>query len=159
MAEHFAQVPGYAVRPETYGPGVFQNVNGVPWTDQQGLSRAWGTTFRGKKDFRIWFHFPITTPTILAGVRQKCNLAAVTLNLAPADAFLQSFHLYDRLNRFFFRDNLNETGDLDDTVVMNRNMFTFPDHEVNGWVGISVMIFFDADADVTFTGAGVRFHD
>jgi hypothetical protein len=159
MAEYYQLVPGYVVRPERYGPDVFQNVGGLGWTDQQGLSRGWGTTFRGKAGISNWFHFPITNPTILAGTRLFCNLAAVTANLQATDAFLQAFHLWDRVTRFAAFDNLNVTGDFGNIWSAGQTVFTFPDHQVDGAVGISVLVFFDSDSEVTFTGAGLRFHN
>jgi hypothetical protein len=159
MADYYNLVSGYVVRPERYGPGIHENVNAIDWTDQQGLSQGWGTTFRGKANVSNWYHFPITNPTILAGTRLSCNLAAVTLSLQPTDAFLKAFHVWDRTNPFFANNNLNVSEDLSNTWAAGKNVFTFPDHVVDGAVGISVLIFFDAPANVTFTGAGLRFYN
>ena len=63
--------------------------------DQQGLSRGWGTPFRGK-----------------AGVK------------------------------FTVFDNLNVTGDFSNNWSAGQAMFTFPDHSVDGAVGISILVFF-----------------
>ena len=158
MAEYSQLVPGYVVRAQWPGPDYFLNVSGLSWTDQQGLAQGGGTTYSGRGGTSNWFHFPITNPTIFNGVRLKCNLAAVTLNLRPA-ATLIRFHLWDRVNRFFTRDGLSVGGDLSNTWNPGQNMFTFADHSVDGAVGISVAISFTADSDVTFTGAGLRFHD
>jgi len=159
MADNYLFVPGYAVRPEHYGPDVFEQVSGIPWTDIQGLSRGWGTSFRGKQNVQTWFHFPITYPQMLNGKRMWCNLAGVTLSLEPANAFFQSMHLWDRRNRFFWIDNLNLTGNYGSTWTENINWFRFPDYQVNGAVGISVLVYFDDAGTVTFTGAGLRLHD
>ena len=159
MAESFRLVPGYVVRPERYGPDVFENVSGLSWTDQQGLTQGWGTTFRGRRGVQNWFHFPITNPTIERDVRLQCNLAAVTLNLEPRRTFLRSMHLWDRTNRFFISPDLNVTDDLSATWATGRNVFEFPDHVVDGAIGISVLIEFSETSEVTFTGAGLRFHD
>jgi len=158
MAEYFELVPGYVVRAERPGPDFFQNVAGLAWTDQQGLSQGWGTTYRGRGGTSNWFHLPITNPTIFNGVRLRCNLAAVTLNLRPG-ATLTNFHLWDRVSRFFTRDGLSVGGDLSNTWNSNLNVFSFADHSVDGAVGISVAISFTNDSEVTFTGAGLRFHD
>jgi hypothetical protein len=159
MADYYNLVPGYVVRPERYGPDVFLNVGGLSWTDQQGLSRGWGTTFLSKAGISNWFPFPKTNPTILAGVLLRCNLAAVTLNLQVTDAFLRAVHVWDRVNRFAEFNGLNVTGDFSNTWIPGQNVFTFPDHLVDGAVGISVLVFFDSNAEVTFTGAGLKFHD
>jgi hypothetical protein len=106
-----------------------------------------------------WFHFPITNPTILAGTHLRCNFAAGTLNLQDTDAFLRAIHVWTRTNRFFTRDNLSVTGDFSNNWSPDQTVFAFPDHVVDGAVGISVLVFFDSLANVTFTGAGLRFHD
>jgi hypothetical protein len=157
MTEHFALVPGYVVRAEKPGPDHFQNVKGLGWTDQQGFTQGGGTTYRGRGGTLNWFHFPITNPTVLNGVRLSCNLAAVTLNLRSG-AILTRFHLWDRVNRFFTKDGLSVGGDLSDIWSQGQNQFEF-DHVVDGAIGISIAITFSSDTDVTFTGAGLRFHD
>ena len=159
MANHYLLVPGYVVRAEKAGPGVFENVGGADWTDVLGFPQGWGTTFRGKAGVSNWFHFPITNTTILNDVRLRCNLAAVTLNLQSTDAFLQAMHVWDRTHRFFARDDLNVTGDFSNDWTLGQNLFTFPDQVVDGAIGISVLIFFDSPANVTFTGAGIRLHN
>ncbi len=159
MANHYLLVPGYVVRAEAAGPGVFENVGGVGWTDVLGFPQGWGTTFRGKANVRSWFHFPITNTTILNDVRLKCNLAAVTMNLQSTDAFLQAIHVWDRTNRFFVREGLSVTGDFSNNWSPDQTVFTFPDRVVDGAIGISVLIFFDSPANVVFTGAGIRLHD
>jgi len=95
MTYYYNLIPGYVVRPERYGLDVFLNVGGSGWTDQQGLSRGWGTPFRGK-----------------AGVK------------------------------FTVFDNLNVTGDFSNNWSAGQAMFTFPDHSVDGAVGISILVFF-----------------
>jgi hypothetical protein len=156
--EYFNLVPGYVVRPERYGPEVFENVNGIGWSDQQGLSQGWGTTFRGKAGVENWFHFPITNPTIFNGQRLKCNQAAVTLELPSGQAYLKAFHLWDRVTKFFARDNLSVTGNYGNTWIQNRNAYSFPDHVVDGAIGISVLVRFSVLCNVKFTGAGLVFH-
>jgi hypothetical protein len=116
-------------------------------------------TFRGVGGTDNWFHFPITNPTILNGQRLKCNLVAVTLDLEATNAFLKSVWVFDRLNTFFQSPGLTVSENLSDTWVTGKNVFVFPDREVQGAIGISVNVFFDQDANVKFTGAGARFHD
>lgn len=155
MAEFLALVPGYVVRAQQPGPSRFLNVDGRDWTDQQGFAEGGGTTYRGKGHQANWFHFPITNPTIFEGARLTCTSAAVTLNLR-AGALLTNFYLWDRTNNFFARDGLSVGGDLSNSWTLNQNLFTF-NHVVDGAVGISVAVTFSSDANVTFTGAGLRF--
>jgi hypothetical protein len=115
--------------------------------------------FRGVGGTDNWFHFPIPHPTILNGQRLKCDLVAVTLDLEPTNAFLKSVWVFDRLDLVFQSPDLTVSENLGDTWIPDKNRFTFADREVQGAIGISVNIFFDQDADVTFTGAAARFHD
>ena len=152
---HIFLVPGYAVRAEVFFPDALGNIP----LQHKGPSGS-GETFRGKGGTDHWFHFPITTPTILNDVRLKCNLVAVTFNPDTTNAFLRRVRVFDRLNMFFESNLLAETGtDLSNSWVFGRNLFDFPDHVVDGSIGISVNFSFDQDANVTFTGAGARFHD
>jgi hypothetical protein len=159
MANHVFMVPGYAVRVGAAGPDFLRNVDGRAWTDQQGAPSGSGITFRGVGGTDNWFHFPITNPTILNDKRLKCNLVAVTLALEPSNAFLRIVMVFDRTNNFFSQAAMNVNEDLSNQWVEGKNQFTFPDKEVQGAIGISVNIFFDQDANVTFTGAAARFHD
>lgn len=151
---HIYMVPGYAVRATLYTPDAFGN---IPL--RHGALSGSGETFRGKGGTDHWFHFPITNPTILNDVRLKCDLVAVTLHLEATNAFLRNIWVFDRTDNFFQSPGMNVTGDRSNTWVMGENAISFPDREVNGAIGISVNIFFDQDSDVTFTGAGARFHD
>jgi len=103
MTSYYMGAPGYVVRPERYGPEVFENIGALRWTDQQGLSRGWGTTFRGRANAENWFHFPITTPTGWSATarRVQCNSVAVTLDLQPNDAFLRAINVWDGPDLFF----------------------------------------------------------
>jgi hypothetical protein len=155
MAEFFALAPGHIVRAQWPGPTRFQNLPNAPWTDQQGFAEGWGTTYRGIGGTANWFHFGITNPTIVEGVRLTCNLAAVTLNLRSG-ALLSNFYLWDRTDNFFARDGLSVGGDLSNSWVSNQNAFAV-NKQVQGAIGISVRVTFSSDANVTFTGAGLRF--
>ena len=165
---HYLLVPGYVVRAEVAGPSVFETIGGRPGTDLLGLPQGWGTTFRGKAGVRNWFHFPITNTTVVDDERLACDIAAVTLNLQATDAFLEAVHLWDRTERFFRREGLSVTGDFSNDWSPDQTSFGavvgegpgyFLPHIVQGAVGISVLIFFDSPANVTFTGAGIRLRD
>lgn len=169
MTEQFVLVPGYVARVQKYGPEWLRIVGGQSWSDQQGVPDSTGITFRcrggaGASDeerknlYSNWFHFPIPTPTIVDGVRLKCNLVAVTFYAEEANAFVDEIIVSDRGNELFHRDHLNVTGNHSGDWTEGKTMFTFEDKVVNGSIGISVRVYFDQDANIWFTGAGARFH-
>jgi hypothetical protein len=158
--DHILLTPGYTARAARCGGYWLRNLIGPnDGTDLLGEPDGTGVTFRGVGGTDNWFNFPITSLTIFNGVRLTCNLVAVTLDLEATNAFLRSVWVFDRLNNFFQSPPLNVTGDFSNTWSFGQNMFGFPDHLVDGAIGISVNVFFDQDANVKFTGAGARFHD
>jgi hypothetical protein len=151
--------PGYVVRPEIYGPDAFENFPGRAWTDQRGLTRGWGTTFRGRANTGNWFHSPIAVPLGWgdADLPERCNEVIVYLDL-PAHTSMQAIHVWSRVPLFFRRDGLNVTGNYTNRVVLNENQFQFPKRQATA-IGISVFVRFNAVADVTFSGVEVAFED
>jgi hypothetical protein len=107
----------------------------------------------------VEFFAPITNPVIFNDVRLRANFAVVTLRLADQDAFLVRFTVFDRITQFFQRGGLNVTGDFRNTWNEGSNGFTLPDAEVDGHLVIGLTIRTDAECEVQFTGAGIRFHD
>ena len=150
---------GSVVRPEVYGPDAFENFPGRSWTDQRGLTRGWGTTFRGRANTGNWFHSPIS---VVKGwgegdAPERCNEVIVYLDL-PANTIMQAIHVWSRRSLIFRRDGLNVTGDYTTRVVTNENQFQFAPQSASP-ISISVFVRFNAAADVTFTGVEAAFVD
>jgi hypothetical protein len=159
MANYIQTVSGHAVVPGWPGPDNFLNVGGRGWTDQQGFGIRTGKRFRIKANKTVEFFAPITNPVVFNDVRLRANFAAVTLSLQPQDAFLIGFSVMDRLAVYFEQSGLNVTGDFSNVWNTGSNAFNLPDTPVDGHLVIVATIRTDADADVTFTGAGITFHN
>jgi hypothetical protein len=159
MGNYVQTISGHAVVPAIPGPYNFANVGNIPWTDQQGYGILEGRRFRIKANIFTSFFAPITNPVIFNDVRLSANFAVVTLSLQAQDAFLTDFRVIDRVTPFFERRGLNVTGDFRNVWSAGSNAFDMPDRPVDGHLVIQVTIRTDADADVIFTGAGIRFHD
>ena len=158
MANYIQTVSGHAVIPAQAGPDNFANVRGFPWTDQQGLAVNEGKTFRMWADRTVRFYLPITNPVIFRDTRLSANLAAITLRLQDQDAFLTEFAVFDRLTQVFRRSGLNVTGNHSNTWGVD-NTFALPDRRVDGHLVMIATIHTDAEAEITFTGGGIQFHD
>jgi hypothetical protein len=162
MARHIYTVPGYAVRPTLYGPSYFERYENIDSTDILGYSTATGTTFRCKATGLLnGFHFPITNPTMLADKRLICNFAAVTMYLGENKAFLNAIEVVDRVHTVLAKDlrSARITGDYRDEWTLGENAFSFPNHSVDGAMGVTVYVDFEQTSNVIFTGAGLIFHD
>lgn len=59
--DYRVNVHGTAFFPEYSGPGALRNVSDVHWSDQQGLRRGSGVTFRGEAGRDNYFHVSIPT--------------------------------------------------------------------------------------------------
>jgi hypothetical protein len=98
---------GTATWAETPGPGVFDNHDGIAWSDVMGLRRGWGTTYRGKAGQASWFHTPVTTVERLAqDYTPVLTEFSVKFELWGT-ARLQSVHLWNGEIRIRNFDNLN----------------------------------------------------
>jgi hypothetical protein len=159
MGNYVQTISGHAFVPSIPGPNNFANVGDIDWTHQQGYGVLQGRRFRIVPNVMASFFAPITNPVIFNDIRLSANFAAVTLSLQPQDAFLNEFRVIDRLTTVFERTGLNVTGDFSNVWVTGSNAFDLPDRPVDGHLVIQVTIKTDAFADVTFTGAGIRFHD
>jgi len=149
----------HAIIPAHGGPDNFANVDGLAWTDQQGLGELDGKRFRIRGGKSIDFYVPITNPAIFGGVRLKADYAAVTFSLPPT-ALLIAFQVIDRTTPVFSRDGLAVTGNFRRVWVENSNAFILSENmEVQGALAIKVTILSGAETDITFTGAGIRFHN
>lgn len=151
-------VSGYAVVPAWGGPDNFVNVAGRGWTDQQGLCQDDGRRFRLRTGRLIPFYVPITNPVIFDGIRLQANHAAITFELG-APAILTSFQVWDRTTNIFTSPPLAINGNFRRQWIPGQNAFDLPfDMPVQGSLAIKVSILAIAEAEVIFTGAGIRFH-
>jgi hypothetical protein len=62
-------VPSAAVRSQHTGGTVFDLVDDHPGSEFAGFYRGFTTSFKLRAGKDSWFHFPITTPSMIAGVR------------------------------------------------------------------------------------------
>ena len=60
-------IPSAAVRSQHIGDTVFDVVDDHPGSDFAGFYRGFTTSFKLRAGKDSWFHFPITTPSIIAG--------------------------------------------------------------------------------------------
>jgi hypothetical protein len=129
-------------------PGDLETVNGIGWTDLVGLRQGWGTTFRGKAGKTIWFHIPFPTPTIVNNVQSMLSRLDVLFDI-NGQATVESVHLWGSVsNRWFARDNLG--------LHTNARFDFSPPGALNGAIGISVGVRFQAAANITFRGAMIQ---
>lgn len=60
-------VPSAAVRGQHWGTGIFDVVDDHPASELTGFYRGFTTSFKLRAGKDSWFHFPITTPSMIAG--------------------------------------------------------------------------------------------
>jgi hypothetical protein len=60
-------IPSAAVRSQHIGDTVFDVVDDHPGSDFAGFYRGFTTSFKLRAGRDSWFHFPITTPSMIAG--------------------------------------------------------------------------------------------
>jgi hypothetical protein len=158
MAAFVQTVSGHAVLPAWGGPANFLNVDGLAWTDQQGLCQNDGKRFRLRGGRSVDFYVPVTNPLIVNDAQMRADFAAVTLEL-PATAPLISFQVWDRTTIVFSSPPLFVTGSFRRLWVENSNAFRLADAFVVGNLSIKLTVLALGDSDVLFTGAGIRFHN
>jgi hypothetical protein len=160
VSEFLVTTSGHSVVPGLYGPENLLNIGGLSWTDQQGVADTAGKRFRIRQGKTITFRVPVPNLVMLNAVRLKCNMMAVTLILQDQDAFLRGVSLWDRYSLVVDFSGFSLTGSQYGTSwVLGENAFMFTDYEVQGSLSIAVRVSTDADAEVSFSGAGLRFHN
>jgi len=60
--------PSAAVRSQHTGDTIFDRVDDQPGSELAGFYRGFTTSFKVRAGKDSWFHFPITTPSMIAGV-------------------------------------------------------------------------------------------
>jgi hypothetical protein len=168
MPLHASWIHGNAFAPQEPGggniasPGPLLQVDGVPWSDVCGLRQGWGVTFRGKGGEQVWFHASVPTP-VIEGSRVRLDKVFVLYRIEEW-AQIEEVTVWDgRTNAIPFRD-LNWTGthderlDADNTLDLNGAAPTDGPPILWG-VGVSVLVNFGRDANITFAAAGGDFYN
>lgn len=142
--------------PETPGPGPNLRVDNIGWTDALGYHRGWGVTWRGPAGGSNIFHAVIPTPAMIVPNQARLDKIFVLFNIRGR-AEISHVHVWDGprfLQEFTnFARSGNHSGAID-----NENLFDLPlNPTIQFGVGVSVIVHFGSDADITFTGAGADF--
>ena len=136
--------------PEWPGPGRFENLNNIPWTDVLGYRRGWGVRYRGKASSDNWFHCPI--PTLELYQHASGRLGEIQVEFETfGTAIVDRVHVWSGGNRIFVKDGLTLTG---------KQSFADPllDLQLNGGINVCVhVIFGSATSEILFTRAYARF--
>ena len=83
MALYASWSPGIAFMPAEFPADTVQ-VNNVAGSQIVGLRQSGGATFQGIVGSSNWFHVPIATPVIVAGVRLSSFEFSSCFNLASS---------------------------------------------------------------------------
>jgi len=165
MALQAMWVHGTAFSPAEAPANGLVNVNNVGWTDVVGMRQGWGTTFQGRAGHSNIFHVAIPSPVITNGVRAKLSKVFVmfkcgedpygagpsaAVNLLKVDVWdgpkmIHTFGEYLLAGEHRYKLDTNNTF-----------KFTQP-LEVFFGLGLSVLIKFNKDGQVTFASAGADF--
>ena len=136
--------------PEKPGPGRFENIDGIHWTDVVGYRRGWGVRYRGKASSDNWFHCAI--PTLELHQHSSGRLGEIQVEFETSGtAMVDRVHVWSGGNRIFVRDGLALTG---------KQSFGDPllDLPLNGGINVCVhVIFGSATSEILFTRAYARF--
>jgi hypothetical protein len=168
MALHASWSPGIAFMPAEF-PSDMAQVNGIGWSDIVGLRQSGGATFQGKVGTSNWFHVPIATPVIVAGVRAKLVRVFVMFQsgIQPepggigaafrAGCNVTDVHVWDGPNRIHMFGPFNLFGEhrfkLSPSNVHNLPVPT----DIFWGVELAVRVSFSQNFSVTFASAGADF--
>lgn len=159
--DYRVNVHGTAFFPEYSGPGALRNVSDIHWSDQQGLRRGSGVTFRGEAGRDNYFHVsiptmadvPLANPFLPGepgslGNRWKSVTAFFSVS-GPVDIF--HVGLFDGPTRFF-HSTLRPRLDL-----RPGRAFTIPEasrRPITQGAGLSIGVSFgSSDSTITFHAA------
>lgn len=158
-------VHGTSFFPEYSGPGALRNVDDIHWSDQQGLRRGSGVTFRGEPNRDNYFHtsfptiwgLPLHNPFLPAEPaslgRRWINVRLFFRVSGPADIF--HLGLFDGETRFWEstlrpRLSIRSGGTVDIPRASRRT--------ISAGAGLSVGVAFGAtDSTITFLAAEAGF--
>jgi len=168
MAEHLLMVHGNAFVPQQmgddpqlpiFGPlrqlsdvleapeGRSENV--ITFSEVIGLHSGWGVTFRGKRDWRNWFHVPLPSIQTIYNTPATLDEVGVLLSVTES-AVLEDIHVWSgslQLEKF---EHLALTGNFLRRLTQPRSLI--------GGVGLSVHVAFGAsDSSVTFNSASAKY--
>lgn len=164
-------VHGNIVRVGDVVAGSLLQVNNVGYSDIVGLSKGWGTIFRGRDASSIWFNIPIPTPVILPkpnesdrGIRLSLSKVFVFYGIGRGANILQ-VQLWDGTNGPL-RINPPFPANPSDTLlaalirgeVRNLNAWDInPRRAMQFGLGVSVQVNFIEETEITFGPAGADF--
>jgi uncharacterized protein DUF6623 len=156
MTTHRTFVHGNSFAPpERPGPGPNLPVFGIGWTDALGLHRGWGVTWRAAWVTNI-FHVAIPVPSMIVGSQARLDKVFVLFNI-QGWAEITHVHVWDGPRFLQEFTNFSRSGD-HSGAIDNENTFDLPSNPaIQFGVGLSVIVRFNSDANITFTGAGADF--
>ena len=143
---------------ERSGPGVFDNVGGIPYTDVTGLRRGWGTTYTGKAGQAVYFHNPVTA---LESIESEDSTPLLTRLGARFElmgtARVTSVQVWNGENQIKTYDGLNIGPSPSAPIIFERQFapgLGLPRRGIDVVVGVS---FGTSSSDVTFFGAWAHY--
>ena len=115
---------------------------------------GWGTTIK-QNNSSNWFHFNISTPVLLDGVRSPLKKIFVFFNASPSTKITQ-IDVWDGARLIKTIDNLSITGD-HSKAIDEHNSWIIDQEIIYYGLGLSVHVTFGNDGEITFTSAGTDF--
>jgi hypothetical protein len=134
------------------------------WTDQFGLRKGNGATFRGRSGQSNWFHFSIPTPVIFNDARVQLLRVFVLFNSEPGvevdlvAAFDGPNNIALAMDRPSGLSGRHDgTAGLADLADGETRFPTSQNPSIFWGVDFSVHVSFHVDGNITFTTAGADF--
>jgi uncharacterized protein DUF6623 len=141
--------------PELPGPSMFENINGIGWTDLLGYRRGDGVRYRGRSGTNNWFHCAI--PTLGLYQHAAMELAEFHVSFMTfSSALVDRIHLWGGNTQIYGMNGLSLSGDFTKTPFSDcPNPVVKP----NGGINLCVHVTFSGPdaSDILFTGAYARF--
>ena len=138
----------------------------------QSFRKGWGSHFVGDYGTKNWFHFSITTPALLNGVRPSLVKVFVFYNTNPREQYgfqvharITNLHIYDGKMRVKAFDGLDLTGDHSHTIDDKNSWVIEPNLTIRYGLGLSLGVEYpiyypemgNARGEILFTTAGADF--
>lgn len=143
---------GVAFLPEIPGPGRFETVDGIPWTDVCGLRRGWSVRYRGRGSSSNWFHCPVSTIDLFGHAATSLGDVAVTFT-AAGTAQVRAVHIWSGATRVHRSDGLGLAG------TQTWTHLFYPELAIDhGAVNVCLLVNLGAAAsDIEFSNVHARF--
>jgi len=116
---------------------------------------GWGTTIEQNFSYN-WFHFNISTPVLLDGVRSPLKKIFVFFDASPSTTITQ-IDVWDGATRIKIIDNLSITGNHSNAIDQFNSWIIDPNITINYGLSFSVRVAFGDDGEITFTTVGADF--